>query len=110
MNPTTKLQTANQKLRFHTVSLRSLNIFSIKTPARLEDVEEINTDLIVEEQLPEEEVKTESPKKKSVKTKTGKDLSEMLNNIQEKLDKSSEEDAEVENAEATPNKKEKSSK
>ena len=43
MNPTTKLHTANQKLRFQTVSLRSLNIFSIKTPARLEDVEEIRT-------------------------------------------------------------------
>ena len=75
-----------------------------------EDVEEINTDLNVEEpEFSEEEVKTESPKKKSVKTKNGKDLTEMLTNIQEKLDKSSEEDAE-ENAEETPNKKEKSSK
>lgn len=76
-----------------------------------EDVEEINTDLNVEEpEFSEEEVKTESPKKKSVKTKNGKDLTEMLTNIQEKLDKSSEEDPEEENAEATPNKKEKSSK
>lgn len=81
-----------------------------------EDVEEIEEDLIAEEpKFSEEEVETESPKKKSVKTKNGKDLTEMLNNIQEKLDMSSEDEPEQEEiaegkSTKSTNKKEKPSK